>query len=38
LSEGHEKLTHGGTNEDDILCDVIIWDKNGEKIKSEWDD
>lgn len=26
----YERLTHNG--------DVIIWDKNGNKIKSEWDD
>ena len=29
LYKGYEKLEHGG--------DVIIWDKNGKKIKSEWD-
>ena len=30
LQGEYERLCHSG--------DVIVWDKNGDKIKSEWDD
>ena len=29
LDEEYERLEHNG--------DIIVWNKNGEKIKSEWD-